>query len=44
MTKTVQVAKTVPVAPFWFENIQVVSKLYTAPGPQYPRGYGNARS
>lgn len=40
MTKTVRVPKTVPVAPFWFENLQIASKWYPAPGPQTPIGNG----
>ena len=38
MTMTVKVPKKIPVAPFWFENLQIVSKWYPSPGPQYPRG------
>lgn len=38
MTKTVSRPKTVPIAPLWFENIQLVSKWIAAPGPQLPRG------
>lgn len=38
MTYTVKVPKNPPVAPFWFENIQVASHLYPAPGPQLPTG------
>ena len=38
--KTVRVPKTVPVAPFWFENLQIASKWYPAPGPQLPTGSG----
>lgn len=38
MTKVVTTPKNPPVAPFWFENIQVVSLWYPAPGPQLPRG------
>ena len=42
MKGIVTVPKIVPVAPFWFENVQFA--WGKAPGPQYPRGTGNARS
>lgn len=37
MTMTVKTPLP-PKQMFWFENIQVVSKWYPAPGPGYPRG------
>lgn len=38
MTFTVKTPRIVPIAPFWFENLQIASKWYPAPGPQWPRG------
>lgn len=39
MATTVRV-QLPPLAPFWFENIQIVSQYYPAPGPNLPRGIG----
>jgi len=37
MTKTVK-TQLPPIPPFWFENVQVVSKWFPVPGPNLPRG------
>ena len=38
MAKTVSRPKTVPIAPLWFENIQLANRFWPVPGPQLPRG------
>ena len=42
MTKTVSVPKHIPIAPFWFENIQFT--WCKAPGPQWPRHFYGPRA
>ena len=38
MANTVQIPGANPVAPLWFENIQLANRFWPVPGPQLPRG------